>query len=115
MVLAISNVVTTALGELYDTFAQAWVIYNSLSIVELSANIVLLFSMTPPIIMNLFRRIIGICYKPKQREEETSTLSLDQSYTYDIETESIDEYNLDSEDQNSQYYQIDDRNPSDVP
>jgi len=66
-VLVVSNVVTTPLFEVYGMFRYSWIFFNVFSLIEISANLVLLLVLTPRLILNAIGRLF--CRKPSQNSE----------------------------------------------
>lgn len=97
LLLAIYNVVITPFHKDYEDFEYAWIFYNSLSLVEIAANALLLFSMTPPLITDKINMCLALCSRKYNTETLTSAsssyISLDASIEqqdYDVDTESED-------------------------
>jgi hypothetical protein len=89
--------VITPFHKDYEDFEYAWIFYNSLSLVEIAANALLLFSMTPPLITDKINMCLALCSRKYNTETLTSAsssyISLDASIEqqdYDVDTESED-------------------------
>ncbi|KAL0477738.1 hypothetical protein AKO1_013397 [Acrasis kona] len=94
--LCVANIVTTLMGDTYTYFAYVWIVRNLFSVVELFANCLLLFCMTPSLIINLCKKLIDLIsfgHSRIDKEETSSTfISLDIDFDESVnENDSITE------------------------